>query len=144
MAEIKLGVTGTREGMNETQRAHLSQFLTEHRHTISELHHGDCAGVDAEVATLVTEMGIRTVCHPPRSDHLRAFHASNEYREPKGYLARDRQIVEDSDLLLVVPLQDTPQQRGGTWYTYSYAKQVGRPFIVFYPDGRIVPSANNG
>lgn len=130
---MKLGVTGTREGMNDAQFQELYEYLQQFDPATTELHHGDCVGVDAEVAELAMQLGFRVVCHPPESDHLRAFHESHEFREPLGYLKRDRNIVDDTDMLLVIPLQDTWQPKGGTWYTHDYAQKRGKNLVVFFP-----------
>lgn len=128
---MKIGVTGTREGMNEAQFEQVKQFLEKHKG--AELHHGDCVGVDAEVATLAKEMGYKIVCHPPESDYLRAYVPYDEAREPAGYLKRDRAIVNETELLLVVPLQNERQDKGGTWYTYDYALKKGKTVHMCYP-----------
>ena len=46
-------------------------------------------------------------------------------------------IVDNSNLLIVVPMDNERKLRGGTWYTYDYAVKKGVPVRVFYPDGRI-------
>jgi len=76
---------------------------------------------------------MRTVCHPPSNDELRANHASDEIREPLSYFARNRNIVDDTDVLIVVPYQDVHQTNGGTWYTHDYAKKKGKALVVFFP-----------
>ncbi len=133
---MKIGVTGTREGMNETQFKELHEYLKQFDPATTELHHGDCVGVDVQVAELAMLLGFRVVCHPPESDHLRAFHKSHEFRQSFGYLKRDRNIVDETDLLLVVPLQDEWQPEGGTWYTHDYAKKKGKNLVVFFPKRR--------
>jgi len=130
---MKIGVTGTREGMNEQQFQDIVAYLSQFNPAETELHHGDCNGVDAEVAELATQLGFRVVCHPPESDYLRAFHKSHEFRKPLGYLKRDRNIVDETDLLIVVPLQDRWQPKGGTWYTHDYAKKKNKNLVVFFP-----------
>ena len=132
---MKIGITGTREGMNATQLQAVRQYLSDFPPG-TEFHHGDCAGVDVQAAEIAAELGFHVVCHPPTSNELRAFHKSNEFREPLGYLKRDRNIVEATDQLLVVPLHNTWQSKGGTWYTHDYATKAGKPKKMFWPDGR--------
>ena len=81
---MKMGVTGTREGMTVVQLDEVFKFLKEVMP--AEIHHGDCEGVDIQVATFANKLGIKTVCHPPETDYLRAFHKSTEMRVPKVYL----------------------------------------------------------
>ena len=129
---MKIGVTGTRSGMTEQQFGDVELFL---RSVSGELHHGDCVGVDVEVAELAKEIGYRTVCHPPINPDLRAFHVSDETREPLSYFARNRKIVDECDLLLVIPYQKTHQTNGGTWYTHDYAVKQGKRVIIFPGEG---------
>lgn len=128
---MKIGITGTREGATEYQ-------LTELREVLSgldsvEFHHGDCAGVDEQAAKIAKELGYKIVCHPPESDYLRAYFPADEMREPAGYLKRDRAIVDSVDVLIVVPLHNEWQPKGGTWYTHDYAKKKDKPVIVIWP-----------
>jgi hypothetical protein len=131
---MEIGVTGTRSGMNELQFSLVREYLTR-APAGSKLHHGDCVGVDDEVATLAASLGFATVCHPPTKTELRAYHSSDEFREPLSYFARNRQIVNECDVLMVVPYQNEWQNHGGTWYTHDYAKKIGKPLTVFFPNG---------
>lgn len=126
-----IGVTGTREGMNEKQLLAVGRFLQQHSGGI--LHHGDCMGVDVQVARIADALGFETVCHPPIETVLRAYHPSTTILSPLGYLARDRKIVDSVELLLVVPKQNHWQPTGGTWYTHDYAKKKGVPIKMILP-----------
>lgn len=130
---MKIGVTGTREGMNDRQAIAVYEYLSKLLPGDYELHHGDCVGVDGEVAIIARSLGFKVVCHPPEKQDLRVFHESDEFREPFGYLRRDRNIVDETELLLVVPLQNTWQSSGGTWYTHDYAQKKKKPVVLFYP-----------
>jgi hypothetical protein len=130
---MKVGVTGTREGMDQTQRLQVQQFLAQFP-AGTELHHGDCLGVDVQVAAIAQELGFRIVCHPPQLSDQQGFFGGDEIREPLGYLHRDRNIVDQTDTLIVVPLQDQWQPKGGTWYTHDYAIRAGKPVTIFYPN----------
>lgn len=128
---MKIGVTGTRSGMTAKQRKEVTDFLT----CVGggEFHHGDCVGVDVEAAEIAASLGYKIVCHPPIKKDLRAYHASDEFREPLTYFARNRNIVDETDKLLVVPYQDEWQSSGGTWYTHDYAKKKKKPYEVMWP-----------
>ena len=134
-----IGITGTRSGMNDTQKKNVTEFLRDSlkQHSLSTLHHGDCIGVDVEIANIAKSMGYYIINHPPTNSDLRAFHESNAYKKPLTYFARNRNIVDETDLLLVVPFQNFPQNSGGTWYTYDYAIKNKKNYMIFYPDGRI-------
>ena len=130
---MKIGVTGTRSGMNDLQLQQVIDFLVNNFEVNSEFHHGDCIGVDAEAAQIAKNIGYKIVCHPPINQDLRAFFQSDEYREEYSYFARNRNIVDDVDFLMVVPFQDEWQPHGGTWYTNDYAKKKDKRTQIFFP-----------
>ena len=130
---MKIGITGTREGANDFQITKLIEFFEQLPKT-GEFHHGDCVGVDVEVAAIARECGLKIVCHPPIKPTLRGFFKSDEYRHPLGYMERDRNIVDETELLLVVPKHTSWQPKGGTWYTHDYAKKQNRPYLIFWPE----------
>lgn len=133
---FKLGVTGTRIGMNQYQRDTVRAILVGLLEDVKEmeLHHGDCIGVDVQVAEFAKELGIRIVCHPPVDRSLRAFHKSDEFREEKTHFARNRTIVNETNSLLVIPKDTSPQKHGGTWYTHDYALKNNKPVVIIYPE----------
>ena len=128
---MKVGITGTRSGMTAEQYAAVLAILKDVN--IVELHHGDCIGADIQTADIATTLGIKTICHPPVKDDLRAFHNSSEFRKPLSYFARNRKIVDEVDLLLVIPYQNEWQEHGGTWYTHDYAVKKGTPVRIIFP-----------
>ena len=130
-----IGVTGTRSGMNTAQREAVLKFLSQayDLDAPNELHHGDCVGVDAEVADMARGIGYTIVCHPPEIDDLRAFTKYDMVHEPQTYFARNRRIVNECDILVVVPYQNSHQRTGGTWYTHDYAVKFKKPVHVIYP-----------
>ena len=133
-----IGVTGTRNGMNETQTYNVKKFLHELGPVNFILHHGDCIGVDVEIASIAEDLNQFTVSHPPVDESLRAFHKSERILTAKTHFARNRDIVDSSDLLIVVPMDNERKSKGGTWYTYyDYAIKRNVPVKVFYPDGRV-------
>lgn len=129
---MRIGVTGTREGSNSHQLLKVIEFM-ESLGAGHELHHGDCSGVDIEVAAAAKELGWRIVCHPPKSTETQGHFGGDEIRQPLGYLQRDRNIVDEVEILIVVPLQNSWQPKGGTWYTHDYAVKKGKIVHVFYP-----------
>jgi hypothetical protein len=130
---MKVGITGTRNAVTRKQVAEIEEFLKSLPEG-SELHHGDCVGADLHVAMTAQRFVIKTICHPPEKMELRAFHRSTEIRPEKSYLARNRDIVDEVELLMVVPMQMEWQPKGGTWYTHDYAKKKGVPVKVFWPE----------
>lgn len=106
-------------------------------------HHGDCLGADAQFHDIVRSLGGRVVVHPgPEGDVWRARKIADETRPPKGHLARNRDIVQNTDYLIATPREETRQDRGGTWYTHDYGLKEARkrPYGVYLvtPSGEVV------
>jgi hypothetical protein len=135
-----VGITGTREGMNERQRQEVRQVLHDLAYEagrdgiVPHFHHGDCRGVDVQAAAMAREFGYVIVCHPPKLTEEQGYFGGNIIHPPKGYLERDRAIVDAVDVLLVVPKENEWQPRGGTWYTHDYAVKMDVPVSIFYPN----------
>lgn len=137
---MKIGFTGTREGMSEAQRRTVYDLLL--RLPVTEAHHGDCVGADAQFHdVLLGGFGLSNVpiiLHPPDVPTLRAFSLCvNEVRAPKPFLDRNRDIVDECDLLIAAPRHDAEEMRSGTWATVRYARQTGKPIRIVYADGEV-------
>ena len=136
---MKIGITGTREGMSEYQVREVYDILNRintncRTHDVKpSFHHGDCLGVDVEAAAIAKSLGYTINGHPPSASNMRGFFQSDFNCEPAGYLQRDRAIVDTCDFLLVVPLQMEWQPKGGTWYTHDYAAKKNKPLVVIFP-----------
>lgn len=135
-----VGFTGTSKGMTQRQRATLRYLLNELQ--VTELHHGDCVGADAEAHTDAARMGIELVVHPPTDNKLRAFcdySLPNTLLPAKPYLLRNRDIVAAGvDGLIAAPkdfVAPVSLRGQGTWTTIGYARQAGRRIWVVVPDG---------
>lgn len=141
---MKIGITGTRDGMNKRQYDIVRSLLDEINYRCRsndvkpEFHHGDCIGVDFQSAEIARALGYTTVAHPgrsanPNAEDLRANHSSDSILPVETYFKRNRQIVSCVDYLIVVPKGNTPN-KGGTWYTWEYAVKHGKKVKVVYPD----------
>jgi hypothetical protein len=134
---MKVGITATRDGLTQHQTMMLIDRLRALYEDSAELHHGCCVGGDAAAAKLAKGLGYRVVAHPPIKKALMSqgsLHISDEVREDKDYLDRNRDIVDESDILIALPRDYTENIRHGTWYTYRYAKNTSVPTIVIFPD----------
>jgi hypothetical protein len=125
------GFTGTREGMTERQKTALSLIID----GFGLFRHGDCIGADEEAAHVVNTVNTTMIiAHPPINPKLRSKTTINDLVLPeKEYLERDRDIVDNSDVLIAAPKSLTPEPRSGTWYTINYAKAQGKPIIILHP-----------
>lgn len=136
-----LGITGTREGMTDAQERSLIDILANQTETVW-LHHGCCVGVDERAHWLAFELGIGSIGHMPLDPTYMMTVVDDgkqfiELREPRGYLRRNRDIVLESDEVIVIPKQNKEFIKGGTWYTYRFAKQCRKPIRVIWPNGII-------
>ena len=110
---MKVGFTGTRNGMSVSQRRQLQAVCYALR-TMREFHHGDAIGADKQAAAFVaTARGVEVVPHPAGDDPL----------------ARNRRIVEACDILIAAPETDREVVRSGTWATVRYARAAEKPVI---------------
>jgi hypothetical protein len=135
-----IGITGTREGMNVFQRGQLILTLTRWFYRgWTEFHHGMCVGVDEESHEIVRRYWpeIRIVGHPPQNQSLMTKKPLTYERlaRPRPYLVRNKDIVDASRLLVVVPKENNEIVRSGTWSTYRYAKKKGLEVVLIRPGG---------
>lgn len=133
MSVIRIGFSGSRDGMTPAQMRAVYQYLDGAQF---EAHHGDCVGSDAEFHVIATVLGGRTVAHPPVNTSRRAYCKADVILPARDYLSRDWDIARDAGELIATPKDPRPPSRpGGTWTTIGYAVQLGRPVHVFLPDG---------
>lgn len=141
-----VGMTGTRDGMTHKQKR-IFLWLLRRLDNVNEFHHGDCIGSDYEAALMATALGICTVSHPPKKENVRAFHPSTVIRKQKEYLSRNKDIVNESDVLIVVPKEDTIINKGtrgsGTWATFWFAQEKGKRTIILWHDGQTTRLEND-
>lgn len=96
----------------------------------NQLHHGDCIGADEEAAMEASDSDWVVIAHPPTDESRRAFSVYTEFfRDPKPFLDRNKDIVDECDLLIAAP-KGPETQRSGTWSTVRYARRIGKPVII--------------
>jgi len=132
---LKVGFTGTKQGMTVEQKKVFWETVMVNE--ISEFHHGDCVGADADAhEIMVTDHDI--IIHPPKNPSKRAFCKKyREIREEKEYLDRNHDIVDETDMLIACPCGHSEVIRSGTWATIRYATKRGKLVFIIYPDGTI-------
>lgn len=124
---MKIGFTGTREGMSQNQK---EQFILKCDELgITEFHHGDCEGADAEAHDIVREFfpHVWIEVYPPKSTYRQAFRKGDKHHPPESYLTRDYKIVQNTDFLIGAPKSDTEIIRSGTWTTIRYGRKLKKP-----------------
>lgn len=128
---MRIGFTGTRKGMSQTQKDNFGWMLAVYVHADAhvdqgmqtQLHHGAAQGADrqaAAIAKLHLQNWIQNIkVHPAGADPLR----------------RNRDIVAACDILIAAPETDKEELRSGTWATVRYARAKGIP-VVMLPRGK--------
>ena len=160
---MRIGFTGTQMGMTVLQKRMLYFITTpsgmiypNHKkfvdspvnaptlHGESEFHHGDCIGADEESHHIVRIFSPHTsiFIHPPIKENKRANTynrlAPNQYLMPlKDYLDRNKDIVDDTEILIGTPEGMEEVTRSGTWSTIRYAMKQKHPVFIIYPDGSV-------
>lgn len=138
-----MGITGTRWGWTPEQEAKFAVTVMTNVPWLKEFHHGMCSGVDTQAHDVIRRWpGIRIIGHPSVDKTHQVERDCDELREEKTHFARNRDIVNETDGLVVVPAQMEHQPKGGTWYTHDYALKVGKPVLVIWPDGSATWSSN--
>ena len=122
-----IGFSGTRRGMSTRQKLDLVTKLQEL--SVTEFHHGDCIGADAEAHDIVRDQfpDIQIVVHPPNDDKQRAWRRGDVILPTGYYLNRNRSIVDSTEALIATPWESRNVVRSGTWFTIRYAQEIGKP-----------------
>lgn len=118
-----VGFTGTRKGMSPNQKEQLEMILYWF-YSINAFHHGNEPHADKEAEDIFLH-----------SDSDDTLPSKIRLHKPKSFTAqhllqRNREMVDQIDVLIAAPLTDTEQQRSGTWATVRYARQKGIPIIL--------------
>ena len=134
-----VGMTGTREGLSAYALDELKEFVKARKDKITEAHHGDCVGADAQFHQVMIDAGIPVYIHPPLNPKRRAYcEGATKVFEPRSYLSRNKQIVRSCTRLLAFPRSTTEEQRSGTWSTIRYARKVKTGVKIIYPKPQYV------
>lgn len=131
---MHVGFSGTQTGMSQEQIWAVSEFLDDNLH-FSVVHHGLCIGADHDFHRLARLSGLRVVGHPPINTRKMVALDCDEMREPKEYLVRNKDIVNESALMLFTPMGFEEELRSGTWSTVRYTREVEVPGVIVWPDG---------
>lgn len=129
---MRIGFTGSRNGMNNEQRELVIQFLEKNKDIEFEVHHGDCIGADTDFHNICSKYDkCKIYIHPPNNNTMRSFCISRHILEPKPYIIRNHNIVNSCDILLACPSGKTEQLRSGTWATIRYARKINKSVLIY-------------
>jgi hypothetical protein len=134
---MKIGMTGSRNGITNEALQTLTTFIDINLTEIIEVHHGDCIGADKIFHDICFTKNFKIVIHPPKNNTMRAFCKSEFILPAKEYLERNRNIVDSSDILIAFPATETEELRSGTWATIRYARKQNKKIIIINTNGKI-------
>jgi hypothetical protein len=138
---VVAGFTGNQDGMTKQQKRTFRKLLIENG--VTELHHGDCIGSDADAHLIAKTMGLSIVKHPPVDDKKRAYCKGGRELPAKPYLPRNKDIVKASSIMFATPRSFNEVVRSGTWSTVRFAVDKKVKMLVIYPDGSVVDRKKN-
>ena len=133
---MKIGFTGTQTGMTSFQKRTFKLILESL--DVTEFHHGDCIGADAEAHDLAEMLGFKTVSHPPIKENKRAFKMADVLLEAKDYLIRNHDIVDACTVMIATPKEKLEVMRSGTWATVRYSRKKNRLLYLILPNGSTI------
>jgi hypothetical protein len=133
-----IGFTGTRQGLTRLQSLALAAVLTEYSE-IRECHHGDAVGADEAFHALAIHLRWRVILHPgcPEGHRDRSKVNGEACRQVKPPLERNRDIVDECEVLVACPGGMAEEKRSGTWATIRAARKERRPIVLVWPDGTV-------
>jgi hypothetical protein len=99
-----------------------------------ELHHGEAEVADELAGNMARARGWRIVGHPSSMHEHRC--EVDERVEARPPLIRDHDIVDETECLVAMPWR-SEYLRNGEWATIRYARKVGKPITIIWPDGTI-------
>jgi len=136
---MRIGFTGSREGMTNAQVLHVHMLLGDLRWLeATQVSHGMCVGSDVQFHEMAKALGYFIVGCPGTiySEPWQRANVTCDLVMPeKPMLARNRIIVHESDVVIACPKEREEKLRSGTWATVRYARQEGKPLCILYPDG---------
>ncbi len=137
---MKVGFTGTREGMADAQFVQFRQWFS--ASGASEFHHGACVGADSDAVEVIHDSHrkrVRITAHPsniPQATATDAIDRSELVLDPKPPLDRNRDIVDACEVLIACP-KGPEELRSGTWATVRWARKQGKRIVIVWPDGEV-------
>ena len=141
---MKLGFTGSRNGMTQSQRETFLRLL--HEKSPSVFVHGDCVGADEQAHKIVEDNlpTVNVVVAPSLNATLRAWckPRTGVLCEARASVDRNRAIAIMCDELIAVPRKRLVPDGGfipqsGTQQTIEFAQDNGRPVTIINEDGSI-------
>ena len=141
---MKIGFTGTRKGMSIMQLKGIFTILAE-IDSMEEIHHGGCVGSDSTFHLSIPHKFVQNIIvHPGDEKQFKRFNKIGKWKtlQPKPYLQRNKDIVDNCELLIACP-KGKEVVRSGTWATIRYARKIKRKILIIARDGKLVIENGN-
>jgi hypothetical protein len=134
---MKIGFTGTREGLTNPQKRTLASLLSYYASENAERFvHGACVGADGQACKIAKSHAYTTVARPSNIPNMQTAEVSDINLHPRSPLERNRDIVLNSDMLIACPREDKEVMRSGTWATIRFAvRKAKKHTVVILPNG---------
>lgn len=135
---MKIGFTGTREGMTRMQKAQVAALLRKYRPT--EIHHGGCKGADEEFDNMchgLASNSLFVVVHPSSLKGWRGTWGPGRVLDERPPLERNHDIVDATELIIATPKGMHEVLRSGTWSCVRYARSKRKDIYIVWPDGSV-------
>lgn len=136
-----VGFTGTQKGMTAAQLHNVEAQLRAWRGQVLYGVHGACVGADDQFDQMLVALGLPRVIRPCTITHMRVPCERQgivlKLYDAAPPLDRNKDIVYESDIVLVTPKTMEEELRSGTWATFRYARKLKRHTMIFWPDGSI-------
>lgn len=134
---MRIGFTGSQDGMTEEQGRTLFDLLFDLFVGGSEFNHGNCIGADEQAASLAQTIGYITVSFPGDIADKQSDFVSDRIAQPPKYpLKRNPDIVNASPHgMFATPDGYKEELRSGTWSTVRYVLGQHVPLTIIWPNG---------
>jgi hypothetical protein len=103
--------------------------------------HGMAIGADSAIDAIARELHLPRKGHPSNKDSVK-FIQPETITPVRPVAERDRNIVQEGQLLLVMPPTDFELEKSGTWNQMRYNRQLGKPLIWIMLDGTVAEFMN--
>ena len=138
---MKIGFTGTREGMSWQQQNEIGHLLESHfdwnDELVNQVHHGECIGADSDFHELARLGGWDIWGHPSDLATRNADLAGFTFQfEPSKPIERNHHIVDQTEFMVGAP-KGLEYVRSGTWSAIRWARKRQRYIFIVYPNGAI-------
>lgn len=138
---MRVGFSGTRQGMTNDQVLQVHMLLGDLRSAgATQATHGMCQGADKQFHDMAKALSYFVIgCPGVTTDGYQYFRSNVEcdlVMPEKPFLIRNRNIINESDVILITPKETREQFKGsGTWASIRYARTANKPLVVIWPDG---------